>query len=307
VKDLLEHLKNYWKVYLLFLVLTALCFLVGWLVGGPSTGLAWALTVDGTLMILIILLQQGRGGGLVGALGGMGAQSAFGARAGDAFTGITIVLTVLWVLLAGFGGITLRADRGNKTFDKPEVRLLEAVSRWEGDGRMKVTVPVHLSGTPTEEVSVSLKASVTAGPQALHNVELETKLVTFEANTSELRTTVTIEYDGGKAPDGDWKFTVQIVKTSPNAIPKLREASTVVTIMDDDVGTGLPEPNAPGDPAGVSTDKDLDGPAVKPPVEKKAAVKKPAEKKPAEKKPAAKKPAAKKPAAKKPAAKNSGD
>ena len=127
MKDLLEHLKNYWKVYLLFVVLTALCFLVGWTIGGRSTGLAWALVFDGGLMIMIILLQVGRGGGLVGALGGMGGQSAFGTRAGDAFTGITIVLTVMWVLLAGFGGITLRADRGSRKFDEPEVRLLESI------------------------------------------------------------------------------------------------------------------------------------------------------------------------------------
>ena len=57
MKDLLEHLKNYWKVYLLFVVLTALCFLIGSLIGGRSTGLAWAMVVDGSLMILIILLQ----------------------------------------------------------------------------------------------------------------------------------------------------------------------------------------------------------------------------------------------------------
>ncbi len=277
MKDLIEHLRNYWKVYLLFLVLTALCFLVGWLIGGPSAGLAWALTVDGTLMILIILLQQGRGGGLVGALGGMGGQSAFGARAGDAFTGITVVLTVLWVLLAGFGGITLRADRSNVTFDQPEVRLLDAVTRWEGDDRVKLLVPVYLNGTPTEDVRVEIKANVAAAVQSLHNVELERKLLTFPANTTELRETVEIEYDGGKTADGNWEFTVQIVNTSDNAIPKLREESSRVTIMDDDIGLSLPERNA----TESSTDSE--------PVEKKPVEKKPVEKKKAaEKKPAAK-------------------
>ena len=34
-------------------------------------------------MILLILVQRGRGGGLAGALGGMGGSSAFGAKAGD--------------------------------------------------------------------------------------------------------------------------------------------------------------------------------------------------------------------------------
>jgi protein translocase SecG subunit len=285
VKDLIEHLKNYWKVYLLFLVLTALCFLVGWLIGGPSTGLAWALTVDGTLMILIILLQQGRGGGLVGALGGMGGQSAFGARAGDAFTGITVVLTVLWVLLAGFGGITLRADRGNVTFDQPEVRLLDAVTRWEGDDRMSVIVPVYLNGTPAEDVTVTIKANVRAAVQSLHNVELKGKPLTFKANTTQLRATVEIEYDGGKTADGNWEFTVQIVNAE-NAIPKLREESSRVTIMDDDIGLSLPERNT----TESSTDTE---PVEKKPVEKKPVEKKAVEKKAVEKKPAAKKPAAK--------------
>jgi preprotein translocase subunit SecG len=51
-------------------------------------------------LVLVILVQRGRGGGLTGALGGMGGQSAFGTKAGDLFTRITIVVAALWVLLA---------------------------------------------------------------------------------------------------------------------------------------------------------------------------------------------------------------
>jgi preprotein translocase subunit SecG len=51
-------------------------------------------------LILVILVQRGRGGGLTGALGGMGGQSAFGTKAGDLFTRITIVVAAIWVLLA---------------------------------------------------------------------------------------------------------------------------------------------------------------------------------------------------------------
>jgi preprotein translocase subunit SecG len=50
-------------------------------------------------LILIILLQRGRGGGLAGALGGMGGQSAFGAKAGDLFTRITMGVAAFWILL----------------------------------------------------------------------------------------------------------------------------------------------------------------------------------------------------------------
>lgn len=60
------------------------------------------------LLIGIILLQRGRGGGLVGALSGLGGQSAFGTKAGDTFTRITIALAAVWVLLAGIHGIWLR-------------------------------------------------------------------------------------------------------------------------------------------------------------------------------------------------------
>jgi preprotein translocase subunit SecG len=51
------------------------------------------------ILIVLILLQRGRGGGLAGALGGMGGQSAFGSKAGDVFTRITSVVAIVWILL----------------------------------------------------------------------------------------------------------------------------------------------------------------------------------------------------------------
>jgi preprotein translocase subunit SecG len=63
----------------------------------------------GVFLIIVILLQRGRGGGLAGAFGGMGGQSAFGTKAGDVFTRITIVLAICWVILAGGSGYLLRA------------------------------------------------------------------------------------------------------------------------------------------------------------------------------------------------------
>jgi len=50
-------------------------------------------------LILLVLVQRGRGGGLAGALGGMGGSSAFGAKAGDIFTKITVVAAAFWILL----------------------------------------------------------------------------------------------------------------------------------------------------------------------------------------------------------------
>ncbi|NNJ24473.1 preprotein translocase subunit SecG [Alienimonas chondri] len=60
----------------------------------------FALAGLSIVLILIILLQRGRGGGLAGAFGGAGGQSALGTRAGDVFTKITIGLAVAWIVLA---------------------------------------------------------------------------------------------------------------------------------------------------------------------------------------------------------------
>jgi preprotein translocase subunit SecG len=57
------------------------------------------LTVTALFLILIILVQKGKGGGLAGAFGGMGGQSAFGAKAGDLFTRVTIGVAAFWIIL----------------------------------------------------------------------------------------------------------------------------------------------------------------------------------------------------------------
>src|SRR5215813_7008443 len=53
----------------------------------------------GLFMILLVLIQRGKGGGLIGALGGAGGSSPFGSRAGDQFTRLTIYIAIAWLLL----------------------------------------------------------------------------------------------------------------------------------------------------------------------------------------------------------------
>ena len=50
-------------------------------------------------LVLLVLVQRGRGGGIAGALGGPGGQSAFGTKAGDVFTRITIGVAAAWIFL----------------------------------------------------------------------------------------------------------------------------------------------------------------------------------------------------------------
>ena len=53
----------------------------------------------GLFLIGLVLIQRGKGGGLAGAFGGVGGSSAFGSRAGDAFTRFTIIVAAIWVFL----------------------------------------------------------------------------------------------------------------------------------------------------------------------------------------------------------------
>jgi len=62
--------------------------------------LALAMIFTCMLLVAVILLQRGRGGGLAGAFGGAGGMSAFGAKTGDVFTWITVVVAGVFVLLS---------------------------------------------------------------------------------------------------------------------------------------------------------------------------------------------------------------
>jgi|SRR3972149_388924 len=57
------------------------------------------LIITAFFLIVLILIQRGKGGGLAGAFGGLGGQSAFGTKAGDLFTRITIGVAAFWIIL----------------------------------------------------------------------------------------------------------------------------------------------------------------------------------------------------------------
>lgn len=86
-------------------------------------------------MIVLILLQRGRGGGLAGAFGGAGGQSAFGAKAGDAFTRITVVVALLWAITAGICGIVMR--KANAEGGRAAGLAEEKVKEDKKDGELK--------------------------------------------------------------------------------------------------------------------------------------------------------------------------
>ena len=59
-------------------------------VGFWSYALNTVIVLIGLLLMLIVLIQRGKGGGLAGAFGGVGGSSPFGSRAADQFVKITL-------------------------------------------------------------------------------------------------------------------------------------------------------------------------------------------------------------------------
>jgi len=82
------------------------------------------LFVTALFLIVLVLIQRGKGGGLAGAFGGMGGQSAFGTKAGDLFTKITVCVAAFWIVLCIVTVKEMRppdlidSDLGSKGADK---------------------------------------------------------------------------------------------------------------------------------------------------------------------------------------------
>ena len=58
------------------------------------------LSIMSVFLVCLVLIQRGKGGGLAGAFGGSAAgSSAFGSKAGDVFTRVTMVSAGIWIVL----------------------------------------------------------------------------------------------------------------------------------------------------------------------------------------------------------------
>ncbi|MFQ5591443.1 MAG: preprotein translocase subunit SecG [Phycisphaerae bacterium] len=94
--------------------------------------MTWPQWIVGVLLIgvccflmLVIMLQRGRGGGLAGAFGGAGGMSAFGAKTGDVFTWITVVVAAIFVVLSVLANYAL--DEGDP--GRSKIRAAAPVER----------------------------------------------------------------------------------------------------------------------------------------------------------------------------------
>jgi preprotein translocase subunit SecG len=103
------------------------------------------------MLIVIILLQRGRGGGLSGAFGGAGGHSAFGAKTGDVFTWVTVALTGVFLLLSVIANYVLVPEKYTAA-PTPEAKP-------------GVQAPAKVGNKPAAAVKTTPKTTATTQPK----------------------------------------------------------------------------------------------------------------------------------------------
>jgi preprotein translocase subunit SecG len=117
------------------------------------------LFLTSLFLILLVLVQRGRGGGLAGAFGGLGGQSAFGTKAGDLFTRITIGVAAFWIILCA-ASVKLLSEGSRSVID-----LGTSSSTAEGASKAS-SAPGAATGKAGPAKSASGPASTPAKPAA---------------------------------------------------------------------------------------------------------------------------------------------
>ncbi len=107
-------------------------------------------------LILIVLLQAGKGGGLAGAFGGGGGQTFLGARgAADFLSKLTIYLAVAFMCLALILSLTYGKNKGGSGMPTPEEAPQGEVS---GDADQPQTPPAD-AGTEAPSTETESQSS----------------------------------------------------------------------------------------------------------------------------------------------------
>ena len=136
-------------------------------------------------LILLVLVQRGRGGGLAGALGGAGGQSAFGAKAGDTFTKITMWTAFFWIVFCVIA-VRLMTESGEPDFSSSLGGSAQTESGQQGqqgnlNGQGKTETPTE--SVPSDTSSETLGSSDAAPASSTGETESEeTPPVTTDSN-----------------------------------------------------------------------------------------------------------------------------
>lgn len=121
------------------------------------------------LLMIVILLQRGKGVGLAGAFGGAGGTAAFGTKTGDMLTWITIVMFALFIMFAV--GLNFLFKKGKATIAAPTATSAESstVDTQEADGDSEPVInvtPVEVPAADDTASDTSSNATDTDAPAA---------------------------------------------------------------------------------------------------------------------------------------------
>jgi preprotein translocase subunit SecG len=112
-------------------------------------------------LIILILIQRGKGGGLAGAFGGMGGSSAFGARTGDVFTKVTVGVAIAWILLSMLMVVLTNRKPASDWNDSTVVASKDSGSK-SGSAKTKSGDKSGKASTPNLPTPTELPADVKA-------------------------------------------------------------------------------------------------------------------------------------------------
>jgi preprotein translocase subunit SecG len=172
------------------------------------------------LLIVVILLQKGRGGGLSAAFGGMG-QSAFGTKTGDVFTWVTIVLTSLFLLLAVGSSLVFRPRAGDvikPMFQPPPGPINETTQIIIYTPTEGATIRWTNNGSTPDDSSAVYERPVRVSP----GTTLKARAYRTGWQTSEVAVGAYLKADGNQLP----KLPGVNMPEAPTSGPAMRGAPT---------------------------------------------------------------------------------
>ena len=130
------------------------------------TFLSIVLLVLAAFLVMIVLVQRGRGGGLAGAFGsGGGTTSAFGTKTGDVFTTVTVVVFVLFMLLSIWLSFQVKWKSTN-TVVIPTAKKTTGGTTPTVPLESLLNTPATTPAAATQPVELSSPAATTSGPAA---------------------------------------------------------------------------------------------------------------------------------------------
>jgi len=120
-------------------------------------------------LILVVLLQAGKGSGLAGAFGGVGGQTFLGARGAADFLGkLTIYMAIAFMALAlilsityGRGGINIRQEKKQEAEKKADEKPAETKADSTNETNATTQTP---SGQATDQAKPTSASEVDKAP-----------------------------------------------------------------------------------------------------------------------------------------------